>query len=48
MRQEQIRKTPRRRPRRVEAVAELLVAQAPGSTEADDLLERIDQVLEAA
>ena len=47
MRQEQIRKTPRR-PRRAEVAAELLVAQAPGPTEADELLERIDQVLEAA
>ena len=48
MRQEQIRKTPRRRPRRAEAPAQLLVPCVPGSIDADDLLARIDQVLEAA
>ena len=48
MRQEQIRKMPRRRPRRVEAPAEIQVPQAPSSADADDLLARIDQLLEAA
>lgn len=48
MRQEQIRKQPRRRPRRVEAPAELLVTRVPRPSGDDDLLERIDHVLETA
>ena len=48
MRQEQIRKTPRRRPRRVEPPALLITPCAPGNSDADDLLDRIDQVLESA
>jgi hypothetical protein len=47
MRQERIRKTPRRRPRPSEAAA-LLVAPAADVTEADDLLELIDAVLAVA
>ena len=47
MRQERITKTPRRRPRRVEAPAQILVPHAPGTPEADDLLDRIDRVLGA-
>ena len=47
MRQEQIRKTPRRKPRRVDP-PELLVATPPVVADADELLARIDQVLESA
>lgn len=48
MRQEQIRKTPRRRERRVELPPLVLAPAAPAAGAADDLLELIDQVLEAA
>ncbi len=48
MRQERIRKTPRRPQRRVEAPAPVVVTEVPASNDADDLLERIDEVLEAA
>ena len=48
MRQEQIRKTPRRRTTRVEPPALLVTPRAPSNPDADDLLDRIDQVLESA
>ena len=47
MRQEQIRKTPRRKPRRVEPPALLVTPAAPVVADADELLDRIDRVLEA-
>ena len=47
MRQEQIRKTPRRKPRRVEPPAPLVTPAAPEVAEADELLNRIDRVLES-
>ena len=45
MRQEQIRKTPRRKPRRVEPPALILTPAAPAARDADELLDRIDRVL---
>lgn len=48
MRQEQIRKTPRRRPRPVELAPLILAPAAPAAAAADDLLELIDAVLESA
>ena len=48
MRQEQIRKVTSRRTRRVEEPAQVLTPSAPVNAETDELLERIDRVLEAA
>ena len=48
MRQERINKTPRKRARRAEPVAELRLAEMAETTDADDLLTRIDEILEAA
>ena len=48
MRQEQIRKMPSRRTRRVEPPALVLTPSAPVNVETDELLERIDRVLETA
>ena len=48
MRQEQIRKTPRRRPRQVELAPLVLAPAAPAAAAADDVLELIDQALESA
>ena len=47
MRQEQIRKTPRRKPRRIEPPALQVTPAAPVAADADELLDRIDRVLES-
>ena len=47
MRQEQLRRRPRRQTRRAQ-LPPLVVAPAPAASSADELLERIDDVLEAA
>ena len=48
MRQEQIRKTPRRRPRPVDLAPLVLAPAAPAAAASDDLLDLIDHVLESA
>ncbi len=47
MRQERIRKTRRRRPPVVEPPPSVLVPSGSDRSEADDLLERINEALEA-
>ena len=47
MRQEQIRKTSRRRQHRPEPPALILTPTAPTAPDAEELLDRIDEVLES-